>query len=57
MNHNEHRVATQLLKIAADAWADGAIDSAERLAARAWQVIDGREYIDTDDAEATGSER
>jgi len=48
MHPTEQRVAVQLLKLAADAWAHGAVDSAERLTAGAWQIIDGREYIDAD---------
>lgn len=50
MNPTEQRVAVQLLKLAADAWAHGAANSAERLTAGAWQIIDGREFVDTDDA-------
>ena len=40
----------KLLRLAADAWAHGSADSAERLAAGAWRIMDGREFVDAGEA-------
>lgn len=39
-------VVLALLANAAQAWADGRLDDAERLAEAAWVVMDGREFVD-----------
>lgn len=55
MNHNDEQLAEVvkgLLRVAADAWAAGALDAAERVARGAWQVLDGRDFIDDKREEA-----
>jgi hypothetical protein len=52
MNQNDEQLAEVvkgLLRVAADAWAAGAIEAAERVTRGAWQVLEGRDFIDTAD--------